>query len=197
MVPCVCSTRTPGLLERQHLRSTLFVLLGTRSDSIHRLVILNFVIDEPPRIVYRNIHLLEMTARLLADTEPADEELFDLVAMNFVEDDESSDTAAAEGLPAGTEPANEGSLEHQVSVVVSEMSSTSGPESLDAMSLQTSGPRARGQPRGHQARSPAAASQAQLSRREASVSHDAHLAEVRLRHDGARRQRVYKRESKF
>jgi len=29
------------------------------------------------------------------------------------------------------------------------------------------------------------------------VSHDAHLADVRLRHVGARRQRVYKLESKF
>ena len=167
------------------------------------------------------MHLTETTARLLADTEPANEDVFDLVAMNFVEGDESSDTAAAAGLSAGTEPANEESLERQESLeLVSAMSSTSGPESLElvsamspgslenevsAMSLQPSGPRARGQPRGHQARSPAATSQAQLSRRdgapdvhrETRMSHDAHLAEVRLRHDGARRQRVYKRESKF
>lgn len=169
------------------------------------------------------MHLIEMTTRLLADTEPENEDFFDLVAMNFVEGDESSDTAAAAGLSAGTEPANEESLEHQESLeLVSAMSSTSGPESLElvsamssgslenevsAMSLQTGGPRARGQPRGHQARSPAATSQAQLSRREGAplpdvhretrMSHDAHLAEMRLRHDGARRQRVYKRESKF
>jgi hypothetical protein len=58
------------------------------------------------------------------------------------------------------------------------MSSTSGPESLEL--------------------------QAQLSRREGALlpdlhretrmSHYAHLAQVRLRHDGARRQRVYNRE---
>jgi hypothetical protein len=111
------------------------------------------------------------------------EDFSDLFAMHFVTDDEVSDAAAAAArLPAHTETANEESLEHQL---------------VSAMMFQARGPRARGQPRDRQARSPAATSQAQPGRQVASVSHDAHLAEVRLRHVGAQRQQAYKLESKY
>jgi len=105
----------------------------------------------------------------------------DLVAVNFVQDDQRSDAASARL------PANEDSREHQL---VSSMQSC-------WLAAPSSGPRARGQPRGHQARSPAATSQAHRGRQEPPVSHDAHLAEVRLRHVGASRQRTYKLQSKF
>ncbi len=114
-----------------------------------------------------------LPAEVSTQTNP---HFFDLVAINFIQDDQRSE-AASPRLPA-----NEDSREHQI---VSAMQS----------SLVSSGPRARGQPRGHQARSPAATSQAHGDRQEPPVSHDAHLAEVRLRHVGASRQRTHKLQS--
>ena len=111
------------------------------------------------------------------------EDFSDLFAMHVVTDDEVSDAAAAAArLPAHTETANEESLEHQL---------------VSAMMFQARGPRERGQSRDRQSRSPAAISQAQSGRQVSSVSHDAHLAEVRLRHVGAQRQQAYKLESKY
>ena len=68
-----------------------------------------------------------------------------------------------------------------------------------AMLLQTSGPRALEHSRDYQASSPVDTGLAPPGRQETSdrVSHDALLAEVRLRHVGARRQRAYKLESEF
>ena len=75
------------------------------------------------------------------------------------------------------------------------------------MLLQTSGPRALEHSRDYQASSPVDTGLvppvdtglAPPGRQETSdrVSHDALLAEVRLRHVGARRQRAYKLESEF
>jgi hypothetical protein len=118
----------------------------------------------------------DTAARLPADSRPTMEDFSDLFAMHFVTDDEVSDAAAAAArLPAR-------SLEHQFVL---------------AMMFQARGSRARGQPRDRQARSPAATSQAQPGRQVASVSHDAHLAGVRLHHVGAQRQQAYKLESKY
>ena len=142
--------------------------------------------------VYRDMHSVEINF-LYSDDESSDAgarlpaegstqtDFFELVAMNFVQDDQRSDVASARL------PANEESRENQL---VSAMQSC-------LVAAPSSGPRARGQPRGHQARSPAATSQAHRGRQEPSVSHDAHLAEVRLRHVGASRQRACKLESKF
>jgi hypothetical protein len=128
----------------------------------------------------------DTAARLPTDSRPTMEDFPDLFVMHFLTDDEVSDAAAAAAaaarLPADTEAADEGSLEHQL---------------VSAMMFQARGPRARGQPRDRQARSPAATSQAQPGRQVDSVSHDAHLAEVRLRHVGAQRQQAYKLESKY
>ena len=68
-----------------------------------------------------------------------------------------------------------------------------------AMLLQTSGPRALEHSCDYQASSPVDTGLAPPGRQETSdrVSHDALLAEVRLRHVGARRQRAYKLESEF
>ena len=67
------------------------------------------------------------------------------------------------------------------------------------MLLQTSGPRELEHSRDYQASSPVDTGLAPQGRQETSdrVSHDALLAEVRLRHVGARRQRAYKLESEF
>ena len=125
-----------------------------------------------PSPVYRDMHLVEMT---------------------FVADDHhrESSEAAARRLPANTEPASEDVLAERSFPRDEQLSNL-----FRAMSLQTSGPRrntrALMQPRVY-------TSLAETGRQEASgrVSHDAHLADVRLRHVGARRQRVYKLESKF
>ena len=68
-----------------------------------------------------------------------------------------------------------------------------------AMLQQTSDPRALEHPRDYQAISPVDTSLALPGRQETSdsVSHDALLAEVRLRHVGARRQRAHKIQSEF
>jgi hypothetical protein len=101
-------------------------------------------------------------------------------------------------LPANTAPACEDVLAEQSFPRDEQLSNL-----FRVMSLQTSGPRrytrALMQPRVYQASSPVDTSLAETGRQEASsrVSHDAHLADVRLRHVGARRQRVYKLESKF
>ena len=124
---------------------------------------------------YSDLHASDTAARLPADSRPTMEDFSDLFAMHFVTDDEAR-------LPADTETANEGSLEHQL---------------VSAMLFQARGPRARGQPRDRQARSPAVTSQAQPGRQVASVPHDAHLAEVRLRHVGAQRQQAYKLQSMY
>ena len=132
-----------------------------------------------PSPVYRDMHLVEMT---------------------FVADDHhrESSEAAATRLPANTEPGSEDVLAEQSFLRDEQLSNL-----FRAMSLQTSGPRrytrALMQPRVYQASSPVDTSLAETGRQEASgrVSHDAHLADVRLRHVGARRQRVYKLESKF
>jgi hypothetical protein len=70
---------------------------------------------------------------------------------------------------------------------------------FQAMLLQTSGPRELEHSRDYQASSPVDTGLAPQGRQETSdrVSHDALLAEVRLRHVGARRQRAYKLESEF
>ena len=132
-----------------------------------------------PSPVYRDMHLVEMT---------------------FVADDHhrESSEAAAGRLPANIAPASEDVLAEQSFPRDEQLSNL-----FRAMSLQTSGPRrytrALMQPRVYQASSPVDTSLAETGRQEASgrVSHDAHLADVRLRHVGARRQRVYKLESKF
>ena len=132
-----------------------------------------------PLPVYRDMHLVEMT---------------------FVADDhhrESSEAAAAR-LPANTEPASEDVPAEQSFPRDEQLSNL-----FRAMLLQTSGPpcytRALMQPRVCEASSTEATSIAETGSQEASgrVSHDTHLAEVRLRHVGARRQRVYKRQSEF
>ena len=124
-----------------------------------------------------------------------------LVEMTFVADDHhhrESSEAAAGRLPANTAPASEDVLAEQSFPRDEQLSNL-----FRVMSLQTSGPRrytrALMQPRVYQASSPVDTSLAETGRQEASsrVSHDAHLADVRLRHVGARRQRVYKLESKF
>ena len=137
----------------------------------------------PPQ-EYGDLHASDTAASLPADSRPTMEDFSDLFAMHFVTDDESGDLAAAAAarLPADTETAHEESLEHQL---------------VSAMLFHARGPRARGQPRDRQARSPAATSQAQPGRQVASVSHDAHLAEVRLRHVGAQRQQAYKLQSMY
>jgi hypothetical protein len=122
-----------------------------------------------------------------------------LVEMTFVADDHhrESSEAAAGRLPANTQPASEDVLAEQSFPRDEELSNL-----FRAMLLQTSGrryTRAVVQPRGYQASSPVDTSLVQSGRPEASgrVSHDAHLADVRLRHVGARRQRVYKLHSEF
>ena len=131
-----------------------------------------------PSPVYRDMHLVEMT---------------------FVADDHhrESSEAAAGRLPANTAPASEDVLAEQSFPRDEQLSNL-----FRAMLLQTSGPRYTRevvQPRGYRASSPVDTSLVQPGRQEASgrVSHDAHLAEVRLRHVGARRQRVYKLQSEF
>ena len=122
-----------------------------------------------------------------------------LVEMTFVADDHhrESSEAAAGRLPANTQPASEDVLAEQSFPRDEQLSNL-----FRAMLLQTSGPRytrAVVQPRGYRASSPVDTSLVQPGRPEASgrVSHDAHLADVRLRHVGARRQRVYKLHSEF
>ena len=122
-----------------------------------------------------------------------------LVEMTFVADDHhrESSEAAAGRLPAKTAPASEDVLAEQSFPRDEQLSNL-----FRAMLLQTSGPRYTRevvQPRGYRASSPVDTSLVQTGRQEASgrVSHDAHLAEVRLRHVGARRQRVYKLQSEF
>jgi hypothetical protein len=132
-----------------------------------------------PSPVYRDMHLVEMT---------------------FVADDHhhESSEAAAGRLPTNTATASEDVLTEQSFPRDEQLSNL-----FRVMSLQTSGPRrytrALMQPRVYQESSPVDTSLAETGRQEASsrVSHDTHLADVRLRHVGARRQRVYKLESKF
>ena len=132
-----------------------------------------------PSPVYRDAHLVEMA---------------------FVADDHhrESSEAAAGRLPANIAPASEDVLAEQSFPRDEHLSNL-----FRAMLLETSGlrcyTRASMQPRGYQASSPVDTGLEQTGRPEASgrVSHDAHLADVRLRHVGARRQRVYKLESKF
>ena len=132
-----------------------------------------------PLPVYRDMHLVEMT---------------------FVADDhhrESSETVAAR-LPANTERASQ-------DVLAEKPFPRDEPRNnlTRAMLIRTSGPRCYArplmQPRVYQASSPTATSIAETGSQEASgrLSHDTHLAEVRLRHVGARRQRVHKLESEF
>ena len=123
-----------------------------------------------------------------------------LVEMTFVTHDHhrESSEAAAGRLPENTAPASEDVLAEQSFPRDEQLSNP-----FRAMSLQTSGPRCYTrvlmQPRVYPASSPVDTSLPETGRQEASdrVSHDAHLADVRLRHVGARRQRVYKLESKF
>jgi len=134
-----------------------------------------------PSPVYRDMHLVKMT---------------------FVADDHhrESSEAAAGRLPTNTEPESEDVLAEQSFPRDEQLSNL-----FRAMLLQASGPRrytrALVQPRGYQASSPVDTSLVQPGRQETSgrVSHDAHLAEVRLRHvcASARWQRVYKLQSEF
>jgi hypothetical protein len=127
-----------------------------------------------------------------------------LVEMTFVADDHhrESSEAAAGRLPGNTEHASEDVLAEQ-SLPRSFPRDEQLSNLFRTMSLQTSGPRrytgALMQPRVYQASSPVDTSLAETGRQEAfgRVSHDAHLADVRLRHVGARRQRVHKLESKY
>ena len=128
-----------------------------------------------PSPVYRDMHLVKMTS---------------------VADDHHRESSA--------EPAREDVLAEQYFPHDEQLSNL-----FRAMLLQTtslSGPRsytrALMQPRVYQASSPVDTSLAQPGRQEhlepsGKLSHDAHLAEVRLRHVGARRQPVYKQESEF
>jgi len=166
-----------------------------------------------PPLVYRDMHLVAMTF-------VADDADCEAAAARFPA---NTEPASVEDLEQNTEPESVEVLEQMSNLLQSIFSQTSQPRALvQARGFQASSPApvrtiqsvarqlpsALASPAASRAPSTrpstttrhlpsALASPAAAPAPATRVSHDAHLAEVRLRHVGAQRQRVYKIESKY